>query len=393
MTIDDLNYLNSEEGRRDFEKYRVFPDKKLELLVLKLGKENPFFGFLVSLIKWRRQAEGKFSKNKDMFFTGLGLEQATSEVIARHIAQRFHHDWKVIDLTCGIGGNAIFLAEQVKEVIAVDLEEDKIWCAQHNAEVYGVAAKMQFVVGDADNNIKVADAFFLDPARDREGSTKTRSILNSRPALLEILPKLLAITKNVAVKISPAFDYEELKLLPEEPEVEIISEDNNCKVAMLWFGDLKTAKRRATCFRQDKIFTVTDNEDLAPLEGLKKYLYEADKAISKAHLVDEVANQFNLSKVDYNLNYLSGNNLPDISWPPIFRKFAVEAYEEFSVKKLQKFLKEKNIIKAEIIVKNVKIKPEELRIRLKIKEGGAQFIIVFQTFDNKKSFILAQRLD
>jgi SAM-dependent methyltransferase len=393
MTINDLNYLNSEEGHRDFEKYRVFPNTKLELLVLKLGKENPYFGSLVSLIKWRRQAEGKFSKNEELFFTGLGLEQSTSELIARHLAQRFLKDWMVVDLTCGIGGNAIFLAEQVKKVIAVDLEEDKIWCASHNAKIYGVDSKMQFIVGDANDNIKNADAFFLDPARDREGDTKTRSILNSRPALLEILPKLLAITKNVAIKISPAFDYEELKLLPEEPEVEIISEDNNCKVAMLWFGDLKTAQRRATCFRAGKKFTIVDNEETAQIEGVKKYLYEADKAINKAHLVDEIASQFNLTKIDYHLNYLSGDSLPDPSWPDVFRKFIVEAHEEFSVKKLQKFLKEKGIVKAEIIVKNVKIKPEELRARLKIKEGGPQFIIVFQDSNAKKWFILANRLD
>ncbi len=394
MTVKDLDYFNSEEGRRDYEKYHVFPDTKLELLVLKLTETNPYFGSLVSLIKWRRQAEGKFSKNEDMFFVGLGLEQSTSEIIARYLAQRFRTDWQVIDLTCGIGANTVFLAEQVKEVIAIDLEAAKIWCAKQNADVYEVSNKIKFIVGDANDNIGAeADAFFLDPARDRAGATKTRSFLNSRPALLEILPKLLAVTKNVAIKISPAFDYQELKLLPEEPEVEIISEDNNCKVAMLWFGDLKTANRRATCFRKDKFFTIADSGAKALIGKVKKYLYEPDKAISKAHLINELAASFDLVKIDSTLSYLSSDNLPANNWPKVLRQFEVLAQAEFSVKKLQKFLKEKNIIKAEIIIKNVKIKPEELRARLKIKEGGPLFIIVFEGANNQKSFVLATRLN
>lgn len=391
MTIKDLDYLASTEGRNEYEKYKEFSDLELEKMVLKLSKDNPYFGSLVSLIKWRKAAFGKFSKSSEMYFSGLGLEQATSERIAQHISKRFKQSWQVYDLTCGIGANAIFLAKQVKEVITIDIEEEKIWCAKKNAEAYGVSEKMEFIVGDANNNINPdADAFFLDPARDREGNTKTRSILNSRPALLEILPKLLAITNNVAVKISPAFDYEELKLLPVEPEVEIISEDNNCKVAMLWFGDFKTANRRATCFRGDESFTLSDNDSPLQLGGVQKYLYEPDKAINKAHLVDEVASLAGLKRIDYDLNYLSGEHL--INSPDIFRKFKVQSWKEFSVKKLQRFLKEKDIAQAEIITKNIKIKPEELRKRLKIKEGGNMFIIVFEGHDKKKSFILAERL-
>lgn len=391
MTIKDLDYLASEEGRRIYKKYKDFSDLELEKLVLKLAKDNPYFGSLVSLIKWRRAAIGKFSKNQEMYFSGLGLEQSTSERIATYIASRFKVDWMVCDLTCGIGANSIFLSKQVRKVMAVDIEEEKIWCAKKNAEAYGLSDKMEFIIGDAQDNINLsADAFFLDPARDREGETKTRSILNSRPALLEILPKLLAITKNVAVKISPAFDYEELKMLPEKPEVEIISEDNNCKVAMLWFGDLKTTERRASCFRQDAFFTITDNDAETEVDAIKKYLYESDKAINKAHLVDEIACLCGLKRLDYDLNYLTSDKL--IVSPDVFRKFEVEDYEEFSVKKLQRFLKEKGIVQAEIVTKNIKIKPDELRSRLKIKEGGEKFIIVFEDSNKKKSFIFAQRL-
>lgn len=395
MTKLELDYLKSKEGQEAYRQHCLDSDPRLELLVLKNQVTNPFFGALASLIKLRRAAQNKFSKSESMFFTSLSLEQATSERIAKYIATRFKSDWIVEDLTCSLGGNSIFLAEKVKQIIAVDLSEEKIDCAKENAKAYGVENKIEFIVGDAFLNINPkANAFFLDPARDREGDTKTRSFLNSSPSLLTILPQLFAITHNVAVKISPAFDYEELKDLPEEPEIEIISENNNCKVAMLWFGEFKTANRRATGFKKDEFFSFTDVADsVADFSEVKKYLYEPNKAISKAHLIDEVANKFLLAKIDYNLSFLTSDELVSSNDSNIFRKFEVLHFDKFSLKQFQSFLKKKQIERAEIIVKHFKMTADEIRKRLKIKEGGESVIILTTLQNQEKVFILAKKID
>jgi len=395
MTSEELKYLKSEAGQEAYAKHFSDTDKQLDLLILKNQTTQPYFGALVSLIKLRRLAKAKFSQSEQMFFTSLSLEQSTGETIARYIAQRFQPEWQVADLTCGLGGNTIFLAERVSHVMAIDLEAEKIICAQENALAYDVATKINFIVGDAFLNIdKKADAFFLDPARDRAGMTKTRSFLNSRPNLLDILPQLFTVTHNVAVKISPAFAYEELKLLPEVPEVEIISEDNNCKVAMLWFGSFKTASRRATCFKKNSLFSLTDKAGAAAIVSpLKKYLYEPDKAISKAHLIDEVALKFSLAKIDYDLSFLTGDQLLVESESNIFRKFIIITSGSFSLKSFQIVLKNYQIDQAEIVAKHFKMTADELRKRLKIKEGGS-IVIVLTTLDNqKKVFILAKKVD
>ncbi len=394
MTNLELNYLKSEEGQEAYKKHCLDNDLKLELLVLKNQTTNPFFGALASLIKLRRAAKGKFSKNEEMFFTSLSLEQATGETIAKYIAERFKPEWLVQDLTCSLGGNTIFLAQQVKKVIAVDLSEEKIACAKLNAAVYGVDDKIDFIIGDAFLNIdKNVDAFFIDPARDREGETKTRSFLNSSPSLLDILPQLFEVTHNVAVKISPAFDYDELKELPEDPEIEIISENNNCKVAMLWFGDFKTAKLRATGFKKEEFFSFTDNGSVAEFSKVKKYLYEPNKAISKAHLIDEVAVKFSLSKIDYNLSFLTSDELVSSDDKNIFRKFEVLHFDKFSLKQFQIFLKKQKIERAEIIVKHFKMTADEIRYRLKIKEGGGVVIILSTLQNQEKVFILAKKVE
>jgi hypothetical protein len=394
MTNLELDYLKSDAGKQAYREHCLDKDSRLELLVLKNQITNPFFGALASLIKLRRAAKNKFTKSEEMFFTSLSLEQATSERIAKYIAKRFESEWTVQDLTCSLGGNTIFLAEKVKKVFAVDLSEEKINCAKENALAYGVNNKIEFIVGDAFLNIKNVDAFFIDPARDRDGDTKTRSFLNSSPSLLDILPQLFAITKNVAVKLSPAFDYEELKALPEEPEIEIISEDNSCKVAMLWFGDFKTAKRRATGFRKEEFFSFIDeSNNIADFSKVKKYLYEPNKAISKAHLIDEVALKFSLSKIDYNLSFLTSDELISVDDKNIFRKFEVLHFDRFSLKQFQAFLKKQKIERAEIIVKHFKMTADEIRKRLKIKEGGEAVIILTTLQNQEKVFILAKKVD
>ena len=56
----------------------------------------------------------------------------------------------VVDAFCGVGGSSIqfALSPAVARVVAVDWSADAIACARHNAAVYGVAHKIEFVCAD-----------------------------------------------------------------------------------------------------------------------------------------------------------------------------------------------------------------------------------------------------
>lgn len=77
----------------------------------------------------------------------------------------------VIDAFCGVGGNTIqfALSASCKRVIAIDTNPTAILCAKHNAQIYGVLEKIEFIVGDffellnAKESILKADAVFLSP--------------------------------------------------------------------------------------------------------------------------------------------------------------------------------------------------------------------------------------
>ncbi|XP_025202227.1 trimethylguanosine synthase-like [Melanaphis sacchari] len=88
------------------------------------------------------------------------------EVLSRHIAKRCKNKI-VLDPFCGAGGNIIQLAMTCKKdlVIAVDIDPIKIELARHNAEVYGVADKIEFIVGDLFEIYPTlkADVVFMSP--------------------------------------------------------------------------------------------------------------------------------------------------------------------------------------------------------------------------------------
>jgi trimethylguanosine synthase len=75
-------------------------------------------------------------------------------VIANHISKRLvgnRSDVVVLDPFCGCGGNAIAFASrpQVKMVVCVDIDMEKLKKAHHNAAIYGVETKLLLVHGNA----------------------------------------------------------------------------------------------------------------------------------------------------------------------------------------------------------------------------------------------------
>jgi trimethylguanosine synthase len=64
----------------------------------------------------------------------------------------------------GVGGNAIQFAFTCDKVIAMDINPEKVKLAKHNATIYGVADKIEFLVGDfmkGEHQVQVTIFFFL----------------------------------------------------------------------------------------------------------------------------------------------------------------------------------------------------------------------------------------
>src|ERR1035438_3536216 len=113
----------------------------------------------------RLQARSKFSRAMQMFFTRPGLEQSSSEVVARHRAARYAPFGRVADLCCGIGGDMLALAGAGRCVRAVDRDPLHLRMAEANAEAGGVASRVTVSESDVrDIDLAGGEAGFIDTA-------------------------------------------------------------------------------------------------------------------------------------------------------------------------------------------------------------------------------------
>ncbi|CAG9560977.1 unnamed protein product [Danaus chrysippus] len=117
------------------------------------------------MLKYWKKRHSLFHRFDD----GIRLDReswfsVTPENVARHIANKCHYD-VVVDAFCGAGGNTIQFAKTSKKVIAIDIDPVKIEMAKHNAAVYGVSDRIQFIVGDFFElaHTLTADMVFLSP--------------------------------------------------------------------------------------------------------------------------------------------------------------------------------------------------------------------------------------
>ncbi|XP_015587712.1 trimethylguanosine synthase isoform X2 [Cephus cinctus] len=118
-----------------------------------------------TLMKYWLKRYRLFSK----FDQGIKLDReswfsVTPEKIAEHIAERCKCD-TIVDAFCGAGGNAIQFAFTCERVYAIDIDPTKIELAKHNAKVYGVEDRIEFIVGDFFQLAPklIADVVFLSP--------------------------------------------------------------------------------------------------------------------------------------------------------------------------------------------------------------------------------------
>ncbi|KAH7331056.1 hypothetical protein KP509_20G013500 [Ceratopteris richardii] len=145
-----------------------------------------------------------------------GLFLVTPEEIAKHQAKICGPDQIVIDAFAGVGGNAIQFALRCKYVVAVDIKPTRIKCARNNAKVYGVAHKIDFIVGDffkLTSGLR-ADIIFLSPPWGGP-SYKAAKVFNIETMLepengFSLFRVALSVAPNVVLYLPRTVDPEQL---------------------------------------------------------------------------------------------------------------------------------------------------------------------------------------
>ncbi|XP_038435255.1 trimethylguanosine synthase isoform X1 [Canis lupus familiaris] len=210
----------------------------------------PEIAAVPELAKYWAQRYRLFSRFDD----GIKLDRegwfsVTPEKIAEHIAGRVSQSFKcdiVVDAFCGVGGNTIQFALTGKRVIAIDIDPVKIDLARNNAEVYGIADKIEFICGDfllLASHLK-ADVVFLSPpwGGPDYATAETFDIRTMMsPDGFEIFRLSQKITNNIVYFLPRNADIDQVASLAGpggQVEIEQNFLNNKLKTITAYFGDL-----------------------------------------------------------------------------------------------------------------------------------------------------------
>lgn len=339
----------------------------------------------------RADARAKFGDfAAGMFFTQDGLEQATRLTVAAEHARRFKEARvaRVVDLTAGIGADALAFAGLGLDVTAFELDEATALLADHNLRHWEHAR-----VVHADSMVTVphidsdpgSTGIFADPAR-RTARGRRHDPRDYAPPLDEVLG-LRAQFPALGVKVGPAIDHADI---PDETEAQWVSVDGSVVEAALWCGPLADLVGHSALVMgpggAHRLSGSTEHADAGPLS---EYVYEPDGAVIRAGLVGEVAAQLNGHLVDASIAYVTATAPVET---PFARGYRVLEVLPFKVKQLAAALRARNVGAADIKKRGVDITPEQLRPQLKLR-GTERATVIVTRVAGQRTALIAEPLN
>jgi len=346
---------------------------------------TPLVAAAMTQARLRERARTKFGDDAvRMYFTQAGLEQATSAPVAAHRASRYRAARRIADLCCGIGGDLRALASG-HDLLAVDRDPLTAAIAAANVHALDLDDHVSVRCDDATmTDLTGYDAAFLDPAR-RTAARRVFNVSDYQPPW-SFIAALVDRIEDVGVKVAPGIPH---NLVPPNAEAEWVSLNGDVKEAALWFGALRTANvaRRATLLPSGATLTATTTEP-PPVAPPRRYLYEPDGAVIRAHLVAEVAALVNGALLDPTIAYITSDALIAT---PFARAYTIEDAMPFGLKRLRAYLRERGIGHVVIKKRGSPLTPETLMSDLRLS-GDNHRILFLTKVAGKHTVLIGERV-
>ena len=340
----------------------------------------------------------------------ISMEQCSSEQTAKYkksvldrvlssiLALPWSRNSHFIDITGGFGVDFSYLAQGFAEATYVERQEHLCEIARHNFPLLDLP-QANVICKELDSPLQLTSLraalqetiVFIDPARRDTNGNRTYAIGDCTPNILDFIGELLNRTVVVMVKLSPMLDWhqtvEDINRASGSGnavrEVHIVSTQNECKELLLVLSERYESELEVHCVNDDDVFVFTPSETQAVTfeEKPSKKFFVPNASVMKAGCFSELESRFGIRQIARNSHLFVGSE--DIVGFP-GRVFDIEGVTTMNKKELKKALN--GIDRANISVRNFPLSPEQLRKRLKIKDGGDVYL--FATTDENDEHII-----
>ena len=335
----------------------------------------------------------------------LNMEQCSSEQTARYkenlaLKPSPKGEGSVfVDLTGGFGVDFYWLSQGFQHRCYVEQNEQLCAISSHNFELLGLECSV--CCSDTATYLTTmphVDLVYMDPARRNEHGGRAYGIGDCSPNVLELLPLLLEKANRVMLKLSPMLDWrkavEDLKYVSE---VHIVSVDNECKELLLMLDKECSGDLNVVCVNLSKdgeqSFTFSPSPFLSSSSSSlltsspSHFLYEPNASIMKAGCFDEVEQRFPVRQIASNSHlFLSDVEIDEFPG----RRFQVLAISSMNKQELRTALKE--VEQANISVRNFPLRVDQLRKKLKLKDGGDVYIFATTMAEGEHRLLICRKI-
>ena len=375
-------------------------DADLHELVLRKDKYPDIpIGAVVDQIRGFKKAQVKLpywsSVEGIVYPPLLSIEQCSSEKTAKYKFKDYQGGLAV-DLTGGAGIDSFYLSKKFDRVIYVEQNTELARIATHNFAILG-ANNIEVVAKPAeeflDGNREHFDFIFIDPSR-RKDEERVFLWHDLTPDVVDLEQTLISSSKKVLIKGSPMVDIKQtLRILESVVSVSVVAVENDVKEVNFLLSGSQTDKIlvRASNIKDNKIiesiFKLNDHyQEEINLGIVEKFLYEPNNSIMKSGAFNELAHQYDLTKLHRNTHLYTSEKLVN-DFPG--RKFRVLENIPYSKKGIKKSCPNN---KANITTRNFPTTVEEIRKKTGIKDGGDLYIMAYTDVHDKTMIAVCEQL-
>ena len=363
----------------------------------------------------------------------LNMEQCSSELTARYKAKIVGEDDNMADLTGGFGIDFYWMAKATSQHLTpntqhpIYIEQNEQLCeiARQNFALLGLNCTV--CCCDATTYLTKmphTDLVFLDPARRNEHGGRTYGIADCTPNVLELLPLLMEKTERVLLKLSPMLDWRKAvddlqppssithhpSPIPRHPSphisaVHIVSVNNECKELLIeirkdFVGELQLVCVNLLPNGERQLFvspnTYHPSSNTYHYSVLiSHFLYEPNASIMKAGCFAELEQCYPVRQVAPNSHlFLTTDKLDNFPGRG-FQILAISSVNKQEVKgTFTKIINQKltSMESANITVRNFPLSAEQLRKKLKLKDGGNIYIFATTLQDGEHKLFICRKI-
>lgn len=341
----------------------------------------------------RKKAKNKLTEwydNQQVIFPPKeNLEQASSELTAKFKA-RWITGEQLVDVTGGTGIDLFYISKSAKKTVYVDPNKELCELAKHNFSLFQRQLMIYNCTAEeflADNNEPI-DMLYIDPSRRDINQKKVFGLEEYQPNVVALYPELLKTAKEIIIKTSPMIDIKNSIIkLPDCYRVQVVAVENEVKEVLFYISEGKATditieawnlsiNSTDSCF---SFYFSEEKEAHSEFSASKQFIYEPNSAIRKAGAFSLIGSRYGLTKLHPNTHlYTSEERLEEFPG----RIFKLEELIKPNKKGVRNAFP-KGIVN--VISKNFPMSANQIKSKFSIKDGGDEFLIFFESMNQKTS--------